>query len=62
IREPPIQNRKGRPRNKRLTGALEGPAQGGGARAAARNGGRKCGLCREVGHTAPRCPLNQNIP
>jgi len=58
IRNPPILNPKGRPRTQRLTGALEGRPRGGGAGIQpASQAGRKCGVCREVGHTRANCPL-----
>lgn len=58
IRNPPILNSKGRPRTQRLTGALEGRLQGGGARIQlASQAGRRCGVCWEVGHTRANCPL-----
>ncbi|KAF5383675.1 hypothetical protein D9615_003671 [Tricholomella constricta] len=46
IHDPPISNPKGRPRTQRMTGAIEGPARGGGgARRGLRgqSSGRKCG-------------------
>ncbi|EDR01261.1 uncharacterized protein LACBIDRAFT_295616 [Laccaria bicolor S238N-H82] len=46
VREPPILNPKGRPRERRITGATEGRPQGGGARAQPKAvQTRKCGVC-----------------
>lgn len=54
----PILNPKGRPRTQRITGALEGRARGGGARIqTSKHAGRKCGVCRQVGHNRANCPL-----
>ena len=44
--EPLILNPKGRPPERRITGATEGPAQGGGARAHPK-ATRKCGLWQD---------------
>ncbi|KDR72296.1 hypothetical protein GALMADRAFT_126504 [Galerina marginata CBS 339.88] len=59
IYDPPVLNPKGRPRQSRITSALEGQPRGGGAQSASRGGGagRKCGLCRQPGHTRTNCPL-----
>ena len=62
LREPPILNPKGRPRQKRITGALEGRPRGGGAGSGSRSAvaGRKCGACRQTGQChksqVPLCP------
>jgi hypothetical protein len=62
IREPPILNPKGRPRERRITGATEGRPQGGGARAQPKAvQTRKCGLCGKTGHTRRSCPTLKNL-
>ncbi|KAF8815063.1 hypothetical protein BYT27DRAFT_7081003, partial [Phlegmacium glaucopus] len=61
LHDPPVLNPKGRPREKQITGALEGPSRGGGAKSTLRGSGavlgRKCGVCRQPGHTRANCPL-----
>ena len=62
FREPPILNPKGRPRERRITGATEGRPQGGGARAKPKAPHtRKCGLCGKTGHTRRSCPTLNNL-
>lgn len=57
VREPPIITPKGRPRDQRLTGALEGRPRGGGA--PKKPGSRNCGICRRPGHNRNTCPRLQ---
>ncbi|KAJ3861145.1 hypothetical protein EV359DRAFT_47762, partial [Lentinula novae-zelandiae] len=47
--DPTPLNPKGRPRTARLTSSREERAKGGGH--------RKCGACRQRGHTRPHCPM-----
>ncbi|KAF8959346.1 hypothetical protein BDZ97DRAFT_1838584 [Flammula alnicola] len=61
MHEPAVFNPKGRPRQQRITGALEGRPRGGGATSASASSrgtaaGRRCGACRELGHTRAKCP------
>ena len=60
--EPSILNLKGRPCEQRITGATEGPAQGGGAGAQPKVAQMwKCGLCGKTGHTRRSCPALKNL-
>ena len=61
IHDPPALNPKGRPRSQRMTGVMEGRPQGGGA-SIPKALGRKCGVCRQEGHTRSTCPLRPPRP
>jgi hypothetical protein len=57
IHDPPALNPKGRPRTQRMTGVMEGRPRGGGASIPKVILGRRCGVCRQEGHTRSTCPL-----
>lgn len=65
IHDPPVIRQKGRPREARLTGPLEGRQRGGGGQMGGttepgqdriQRQARRCGVCRKEGHNRQNCP------